>query len=186
MELGFYLDLIRARGVVACPTETQMGLLADGLDERVLAHVSAMKQRPASEPISLLVPSLEYALSLVNEISALAIELANAHWPGPLTLIMHGRPGLPAALLKDGRIAMRVPGQSIALELVKTFGGALTATSANLSGQPPLATEAELRATFGAALSGIVPAAAPGGQPSTIVDVTGEQPIVVRQGALVV
>jgi L-threonylcarbamoyladenylate synthase len=81
---------------------------------------------------------------------------------------------------------VRVPGPSPALELVQAFGGPLTATSANLSGQAPITTEAELRATFGDALAGIVPGSAPGGLPSTIVDATGERLVVLRQGAVVI
>jgi tRNA A37 threonylcarbamoyladenosine synthetase subunit TsaC/SUA5/YrdC len=98
---------------------------------------------------------------------------------------MRARSGLPPALLKDGTIALRMPGPSPALALVIAFGGPLTATSANLSGQPPLAGEAELRATFGAALAAVVPGTPPGAPPSTIVDVTSPRPMVLRQGAIV-
>lgn len=185
MKLQAYVDMLRAGGIVACPTETQVGLLADALDERAVQSVCAMKQRPPHEPIPLIVPSLEIALTLVRDVSAQAIELATAFWPGPLTLVLRGQVRLPGALLKNGNVALRVPGPSPALDLVTAFGGALTATSANLSGRPPLATETELRATFGTALSGIVPGVSPGGLPSTIVDVTGDQPIVLRQGAIV-
>lgn len=170
--------------MIACPTETQMGLLADALDADAIARVGALKQRPAGEAIGLIVPSLEIALELVTEMTPLARQLAELHWPGPLTLVMRARPHVPAGVQKDGTVAIRVPGPSPAYDVVALFGGPLTATSANLSGQPPLSTEAELRAAFGDGLAGIVPGSPPGGAPSTIVDATGETPRVVRTGAL--
>ena len=99
---------------------------------------------------------------------------------------MHAREGIEPALTKDGKVAVRVPGPSPALEIVRAFGGALTATSANISGQPPLAREDELRTAFGDALAAIVPGRAPGGLPSTLVDVTGTELRVLRLGPIVV
>jgi L-threonylcarbamoyladenylate synthase len=183
-DLHAFVSILRSGGVIACPTETQFGLLADALDARAVERVCAMKRRPANEPIAVLVPSFEAALQIAIDATGAAAELAAAYWPGPLTLVMRAREPLPAALLRSGTIALRVPGPSPALELVTAFGGPLTATSANLSGQPPLRNEAELRATFGAALA-IVPGTPPDAPPSTIVDVTGARRVVLRQGAIV-
>ena len=179
-----FVEALIAGGVVACPTETQMGLLANALDAGAIARVSALKQRPAGEPIGLIAPSVQSALSLVIEMTPLARALAEQHWPGPLTLVMRARAHVPAGVQKDGTVAIRVPGPSPALELVRAYGGPLTATSANISGQPPLWTEAELLAAFGAGLAGIVPGTPPGSAPSTIVDVTTDSPVVIRKGAL--
>jgi tRNA threonylcarbamoyl adenosine modification protein (Sua5/YciO/YrdC/YwlC family) len=185
MDLSSYVAALRSGQVIACPTETQIGLLADALDTSAVQRVCDMKRRPAGEPIPVLVPSFEAALQIALDVSGDAAALAAAHWPGPLTLVMRARRQLPAPLLRAGTIALRVPGPSPALELVRAFGGPLTATSANLSGQPPLTSEAELRATFGTALGGVVPGTAPGALPSTIVDVTGARRVVLRQGAIV-
>jgi L-threonylcarbamoyladenylate synthase len=184
MDLTQYVELLRAGAVVACPTETQMGLLADARDAAAVGRVCAMKRRPEGEPIGVLVPSLEVALEIAADVAGEAQRLAASYWPGPLTLVMRARAALPPQLLKDGTIAVRVPGPSPALELVRAFGGPLTATSANLSGQAPLSGEAELRAAFGAALAALVPGTPPGAPPSTIVDVTGARPLVLRQGAI--
>ena len=183
--LDAFVAALRAGGVVACPTETQVGLLADASDERAVLRVCAMKRRPVSEALPLIVPSLEVALLLARDVSADAERLARQYWPGPLTLVLRAASHLPAPLVKDGTVALRVPGASPALELVRAFGSALTATSANISGQPPLSEPAELRATFSGLLAGIVPGKAPGGAPSTIVDMTGATPRIVRQGAIV-
>jgi L-threonylcarbamoyladenylate synthase len=182
MDMSAYVAILRASSVVACPTETQMGLLAAALDPHAVQRVCAMKRRPEGEPIAVLVPSLTIALQIARDDTGAAARLAARHWPGPLTLVMRARPGLPSALCKNDTIALRVPGPGPALELVTAFGAPLTATSANLSGQPPLTTEAELRATFGAALAAVVPGVVPGLPPSTIVDVTGDQPVVLRAG----
>jgi tRNA threonylcarbamoyl adenosine modification protein (Sua5/YciO/YrdC/YwlC family) len=121
----------------------------------------------------------------VRDVSDQSLRLARQHWPGPLTIVLRARDGLPPELLKDGKLALRVPGPSPALTLVRAFGGPLTATSANESGRPPLTSAAELRATFGPALAGIVPGVSPGAPASTIVDLTGERPLVLRQGAVI-
>lgn len=184
-EMSPFVALLQQGLVLACPTETQMGLLANALDARAVQRVVEMKRRPAGAPISVIVPSLEVALQIALDDSGAAEQLAARYWPGPLTLVMRARAELPEALLEAGTVALRVPGPSPALELVRAFGGPLTATSANLAGQPPLEREAELRATFGAALAAVVPGRAPGAPASTIVDVTGPEHVVLRQGAIV-
>jgi L-threonylcarbamoyladenylate synthase len=183
-ELTRYIALLRASGVIACPTETQMGLLCDARDARAVARVCAMKRRPASEPIALLVPSFELALELASDARGAAEQLARGHWPGPLTLVMRARAGLPSELVKDDKVALRMPGPSPALEIVRAFGGPLTATSANRSGEPPLERAEDLIATFGSDLAAVVPGQVPGGLPSTIVDVTGPSLRVLRQGPI--
>jgi L-threonylcarbamoyladenylate synthase len=185
-QLQSFVDALHAGAVVACPTETQMGLLADALNEAAVERVRALKGRPEGEALPLIVPSLEVALSVVREVSAEALALATRHWPGPLTLVLQAQSRLPAGVVKDGKVAVRVPGPSPALQLLAQFGGPLTATSANKSGQPPLVNAAALRAAFGDALFGVVPGSPPGALPSTIVDLTGDEPRVLRQGAVVI
>lgn len=183
LDLTTILRVLERGGVVACPTETLIGLLADALAPAAVARVVTIKQR-GPDPIALLLPDVA-ALELVAEpLTPEAFALARAHWPGPLTLVLRARPGLPRELLRDGTVGVRVPGPSPALDLVRAFGGPLTATSANPSGQPAARTEAELRAYFPYQLDAIVPGDAPGGAPSTIVDATTPTPRILRQGAI--
>jgi L-threonylcarbamoyladenylate synthase len=178
------VQLLRRGGVLSCATETLQGLLADALNERAVQRVVALKQR-GSEPIAVLVPDLAAAEALSAEpLSPAARALAAAHWPGALTLVLRARPGLPRALAPHGTIGVRVPGPSPALDLVRAFAAPLTATSCNVSGQPPAQSEAEARAYFAGQLDAIVPGDAPGGAPSTVLDVTGPAPRVLRQGAI--
>jgi len=181
--LDAYIAALRAGGVVACATETLFGLLADARSAEAVARVVALKRR-GSDPIALLAPDLAAVEALADGLDARTRALATHYWPGPLTLIVRARPGLPAPLLRDGTVGIRVPGPSDALTLVRAFGGPLTATSCNLSGQPAARTDAEARAYFGDTLDAIVPGSAPGGAPSTIVDATGPAPRVLRQGAI--
>jgi tRNA threonylcarbamoyl adenosine modification protein (Sua5/YciO/YrdC/YwlC family) len=178
------VTILRRGGVVSCPTETLQGLLADALSEQAVARVVALKQRGA-DPIAVLVPDLAAAEALCAEpLPEAALALARAHWPGPLTLVLRARAGLPSALAAQGTIGVRVPGASPALDLVRAFGAPLTATSCNLSGKPPAVTEAEVRSYFAGQLDAIVPGDAPGGTPSTVLDASGASLRVLRQGAI--
>jgi L-threonylcarbamoyladenylate synthase len=179
-----FAAMLRSGHVLACPTETQMGLLCDALCERAVLQVFAMKRRPPAEPLPVIAGSVAALERIVLDFTETARILAARHWPGPLTLVLRARDGLPAPLLRDGKVAVRVPGPSPALSLAQAFGGPLTATSANLSGSPPLCSPEELRATFGAELFGVVPGTPPGGAPSTVVDASGSVMRVLRQGVL--
>ena len=182
--LAAWVSALREGHVLVCPTETQLGLLADALSESAVARVCALKRRPQNEPIALLLPD-EAALPLVaTSVPETALVLARAHWPGPLTLLVPARTSLPAALVRDGKVGVRVPGPSPALDLVRAFGGPLTATSANRSGHPPVASAEEAELEFAGEVAAVIPGNAQQALPSTIVDATGEDLVVLRQGAI--
>lgn len=185
-QLAYFVALLRSGGVLACATETLQGLLANALDAEAVARVVTVKRR-SSDPIAVLLPDLA-ALSLVSDqpLSPAARTLVDAYWPGPLTLVVPARAGLPHALAPHGTVGVRIPGPSPALELVRAFGGPLTATSCNPSGQPSARTEQEARGYFAAQLAGFVPGDAPGGAPSTVVDVSGPELRVLRRGAVTI
>lgn len=185
--LDRFVRVLRAGGVVACPTETLIGLLADARNAEAVARVVRLKGRPSGAPIGVLLPNPDAWSTVARDVPALGWALARAHWPGPLTLVSWARDDLPAPLVQGGKVGARVPGPSPALDLVRAFGGPLTATSANLSGLPPAARQEDLPAALGPsldALDAVVPGAAPGTDPSTVVDVTEDPPRVIRQGAL--
>ncbi len=107
------------------------------------------------------------------------------HWPGPLTIVLRAASGLLKRISRDGTVAVRVPGDSFALRLVREAGFAITATSANPAGQAPAAEADQVEAFFPEGLNLLVDGGrTPGGTPTTIVDTTGEAPRVLRQGAL--
>jgi L-threonylcarbamoyladenylate synthase len=171
--------------VVVFPTETYYGLAVDALDERALERLFALKGRGAEKASALLVTDLAMFASLCSELPARAVALAEAHWPGPLTLALPARPGLPAAIVSDGCVAARVSSHPLAAALVGALGRPITATSANPAGVAPVRTAAAAVAYFAdASLHVLDGGPTPGGAPSTLVRVRGPQLEVLRQGAI--
>ena len=181
--LSASLAALEAGAVVACPTETLIGLLADAFSHRAVQRVVSLKRR-GPDPIALLLPSIEALASVAETVPEAAEELARRYWPGPLTIVVPARSGLPSALAPNGTIGVRVPGESPALTLVSAFGRPLTATSCNHSGSPPAKTSEEAHALFGDELAVVVPGSSPGGPPSTVVDATGPELRILRAGAV--
>ncbi len=184
MSFEAYVAVLRRGGVVACATETLVGLLADATNASAVERVLRIKRRPAEHAVAVLIPEAAAARAVAEAVPEPARRLAEAHWPGPLTLLLRARPDIPAPLVHDGKIGVRVPGSSPALDLVRAFGGPLTATSANRTGEPPARTIAEARAALGDEVDAYVPGDAPGGLPSTVVDTTVTPFRVLRQGAV--
>lgn len=171
-------------GVVACPTETWLGLLADAQNEDAVERVAALKGRPADMPIALLLPSAGSIGEVAEPPSAAARALILEHWPGPLTVLLAAKPGLSPRLSRDGRVGVRVPGPSPAADLVRAFGRPVTATSANRTGEPPLRSVAELPGELASGLDGMVSGVSPGGAPSTLIDSTRTPMEILRLGAI--
>lgn len=182
-HLAHLVELLRAGGIVACPTETLQGLLADALSDPAVQAVVTLKRR-GPDPIALLLPSIDALGMVATSCADAALALAERHWPGPLTLLVEARPELPRALVRDGKVGVRVPGPSPALALVRAFAGPLTATSANLSGHPAARTAAEVRGYFPQGLAAQVEGDAPGGLPSTVIDASQDTARVIRIGAI--
>jgi L-threonylcarbamoyladenylate synthase len=171
--------------VVAFPTETYYGLAVDALDLSALERLFALKGRGAEKTSALIVADLAMLAALCAEIPEKARELATAHWPGPLTLALPARPGLPEAIVQDGFVAARVSLHPLAHALVLAFGRPITATSANPAGAAPTRLLAEVRAYFGSVSPFVLDGGeTPGGLPSTLVRVRGDAVEVVRQGAI--
>jgi L-threonylcarbamoyladenylate synthase len=183
MPWSDHVATLRAGGVIACPTETLYGLLADASNEQAVARVISIKQR-GNTPIGLLAPDLATVM-LQAELSEAARTLALRYWPGALSLVVRVRKkhSLASGCVKEGTISVRVPGPSAALELAQEFGNFLTATSCNPHGSPAAETADQVRAYFPDQLDGIVPGHAMG-LASTIVDATGKELKLLRQGAI--
>lgn len=172
--------------LLAIPTETLYGLAADCRHAGALQRLAALKGREASKPFPLILSQVQEADLLAREISPAARVLMARHWPGPLTLVLQARPGLhPRLLSKDGGLAVRVSSHPVAAALAAALGHAITATSANLSGQPPVSRAQDLDPALLAGLDYVLDAGpCPGGPPSTIADARQEPPAVLRQGAI--
>lgn len=184
---------LAAGGLVAYPTETVWGLGAVAASERAVARLRRWKGRADAQPIALLVPDLSALDALGSEVTKAARSLAVGFWPGPLTLVVRCAarfaPGIAGA---DGAVGFRCSPHPAARGLVlAAFGrglGPLTATSLNRSGVAPARTLSEAAVLCGAPgaprlLGGAWPDAG-GGAPSSVVDVTGPTPRVLREGAI--
>ena len=184
VDLATLVEVLERGEVVACPTETFLGLLADARNERAIERVAELKGRPADLPIALLLPDALALAQVASFPSGQARALMEAHWPGPLTILLAAKPGLSPRLTRNGKVGVRVPGPSPAADLVRAFGRPLTATSANRTGEPPIRSAEELSETLVDGLGGVVPGVSPGGAPSTLIDTTTSPMQLLRSGAI--
>lgn len=176
--------LLAAGEVVAFPTETYYGLAADARSEAAVAKVFAAKQRPADAAVPLLARDLEAVRALcAGELPAPVRALAAKFWPGPLTVVICAAPSVPAVLTAGtGTIGVRVSPHPVAAALAEAFP--ITATSANVSGRPPLRSAADVARELPDIAFVLDGGDTPGGLPSTLVDVTADPPRIVRAGAV--
>lgn len=178
--------VLRRGGIVCYPTETFYGLAVSVWDHDAVDRVIAAKGRRPDAPIAAIAPDAPSAFALWRQVPAAARALAGAHWPGALTIVCEADPRLPAALVGPLGVGVRVSSHHWAQLLAQAFGGAVTATSANLAGSPPAVTCDEARAQLGDAIDLYLDGGAtPGETPSTVVAVRKDDTLqVIRQGAV--
>lgn len=172
--------------IVACPTETYYALAVDALNPEALERLFTLKGRQETKASALVVADLAMFSALCQDVPERARVLALAHWPGPLTLALPARPGLPAAIVSDGCVAARVSSHPLARALVARAGRPLTATSANPSGVAPVRRAGDLSSLFpGQAFHVFDGGETPGGAPSTLVRIRDDKVEILRQGPVV-
>jgi L-threonylcarbamoyladenylate synthase len=178
-------SIIERGGVVAFRTDTFYGLGANPFDRGAVRAVNELKGREG-KPILVVVSDARHAEKLISARTALFDRLAARFWAGALTLVVAARAGLPEELTAGtGTVGVRLPGDEDVRRFVRACGGALTATSANRAGEAPARTAGETLSAFPTGLDLIVD----GGEsrvaePSTVVDVTGDKPRLIREGAI--
>jgi L-threonylcarbamoyladenylate synthase len=185
-ELAEAARVVRHGGLVAFPTETFYGLGAHALDVEAVARVFRAKGRPADKPLLVLVDSLAMAGEIASPIPERARRLIARYWPGPLTLILRARPHVPAALTAgSGSVGLRIPSHPVALALVRAAACPITAPSANPHGGASPTTAGEVLAGLGDRVDLVLDGGAtPGGPASTLLDLTGPRPRLLRPGAV--
>jgi tRNA threonylcarbamoyl adenosine modification protein (Sua5/YciO/YrdC/YwlC family) len=175
---------IREGGIVGLPTDTVYGIGADPLDEAAVGRLFEIKGRPEHKPIGVLVAGIDQARD-IGEIEGAALELAREHWPGALTLIVTPKVVL-AEWVGDSQtttLGVRVPDHPVANELLSATGP-LAVTSANRSGGPEAMSHSEARALLGSTVDVYVEGVCPGGESSTVLDVRGARPVLLREGPI--
>jgi L-threonylcarbamoyladenylate synthase len=184
-QIGEAARVLANGGVVAYPTDTVYGLGADILNPDAIERVFEMKGRPADAPLPVLLSSVEHLAAVVDSPPDAALELADRFWPGALTLVMRTSRSLPAALLREGRVAVRVPDDPICRRLIERLGRPITGTSANKTGCPAANSADGVRAQLGDVVDYILDAGlSGGGLPSTVVEVDEAGLRILREGAI--
>lgn len=184
-QIGEAARVLADGGVVAYPTDTVYGLGADILNPEAIERVFEIKGRPADAPLPVLLSGVEQLAAVVDSPPNAAHELASQFWPGALTLVMRTSLSLPAALLREGRVAVRVPDDPMCRRLIERLGRPITGTSANKTGCPAATTGDEVRAQLGDTVDYVLDAGrSGGGLPSTVVQVTDDEVTILRQGAI--
>jgi L-threonylcarbamoyladenylate synthase len=178
--------VLNGNGVIAAPTETFYALAVHPFQAEALVRLFALKDRAPEKPVLVMVDGPEMLSQVAREVPGWARRLMERFWPGPLTIIFPSLPHLPRLLTGGtGTIAVRQPRQALTCRLIAALGFPITGTSANRAGGRPLVRADEVAREFGDHLDLILNAGpCPGGLPSTIVDVTGALPRLVRAGAI--
>ena len=181
--------LLHAGRLVAFPTETVYGLGGDATNERAVARIFAAKGRPRFNPLIVHLPGLAEA-EAIAEFGARAREAARQFWPGPLTLVLRRRPDSTLALLACAgldTVAVRVPAHPVALALLRAVGRPLAAPSANRSGRVSPTRAEHVRDELGRRVALILDGGAcPVGVESTVLDLSGDSPVLLRPGGVTV
>jgi L-threonylcarbamoyladenylate synthase len=184
--LGEPAAALRRGGLVAFPTETVYGLGADATDAAAVARIFQAKGRPADNPLIVHVPDSTWLARVTAGVTPLASTLAEVFWPGPLTVVLRADPDLPARTTAGlDSVAVRIPGNDLARQLIDMAGVPVAAPSANLSGRPSPTTADHVAADLGHRVDWIVDGGpCPVGIESTVVDARGPQAVVLREGSI--
>lgn len=178
--------IVNNGGIIAYRTDTLYGLGADPFNRQALQRIRDLKGRDDGKPILVLISDASESDRFIAERSNLFEIVSNKHWPGALTLVLKARDDVPDELTAGtGTIGVRLPDDIELRELVRVCGGSLTATSANLSGTQPSRTATDVIRAFPSGVDLIIDGGEVlSGQPSTVLDVCGDVPRLIREGAL--
>jgi L-threonylcarbamoyladenylate synthase len=176
--------IIRSGGIIVFPTSGLYGLGTNATNEEAVGRIFKIKHRTAAKPILILIGKTGQLDRLVTIIPEMAGNLIHRHWPGGVTLIFSARQNLPPNLTAGtGKIGIRLPAHPVAAALVDEVGFPVTGTSANLAGQTGCATIDQLPPQIIDKVDLVLDAGTlAGGKGSTVVDVTGKQPVILRKG----
>ena len=178
------LDILRAGGLVAFPTDTVYGVGALAFDGKAVESIYSAKDRPVEKAIPVLISDLKDLDKVGTDIPEAAHKLAARFWPGPLTILVPKRSDLPVAVSTTDTVGVRVPDHEVARALLRA-AGPLAVTSANISGGQSPVTAQEVYEQLGGRIAFILDGGkTPGGVPSTLVDCTRPKLSVLRDGPI--
>jgi L-threonylcarbamoyladenylate synthase len=184
--LRYAADFLSRGCVIGIPTDTLYGLAADPFNLAAVDEIFRVKGRPEARALPILVNSIEQAMMLAREAPRNFITLAEAFWPGALTIVISASNRLPLKVTANtGRIAVRWPKSEVVTRLIEEFAGPLTGTSANISGFPACASAQQVMKQLGGRLPLVLDAGETGVTlASTIVELTEDEWVIVREGMI--
>ena len=177
-------EIIKAGGLVAFPTETVYGLGADALNKEAVEKVYKAKGRPSDNPMIVHIAKIQDVPRLSDQSSPQLQKLAEAFWPGPLTMVLKAKATVPRTTTGGlDTVAIRMPNSKETLKLIEKSGCCLAGPSANLSGSPSPTTYLHVKADLDGRIDGIIMGDDSAvGIESTVLDLTGEEPQILRPG----
>lgn len=183
-ELKIACEILKSNGLVAFPTETVYGLGGDALHPEASSKIYAAKGRPSDNPLIVHIADKESIYEIADEVSEKAEKLADAFWPGPMTMIFKKKEMVPYSTTGGlDTVAVRMPSHPIAMELIRQSGVYIAAPSANTSGRPSPTKAEHVIEDLNGKIDMIIDGGAVGiGLESTIVDVSGDIPVILRPG----
>jgi L-threonylcarbamoyladenylate synthase len=179
-------DVIKKGGIVLFPTRCLYGLGADAFNVDAVNRIFKIKRRPVNKPISVLIKNIKAIEEFVQYVPPYASKIMDNFWPGKVTIIFEAKAGLPVILTAGtGKIGIRIPEHTVPSALANMIDNPITGTSANLSGSPGCSMVSDLEPPIADELDLILDAGRlKGGAGSTVVDVTGDAPKILREGAV--
>ena len=180
------ISILKQGGVVAFPTDTIYGLGAAANLPHAVEKIYQVKQRPRDRALPLLLADVSEISQVAHPVPRIAWLLARAFLPGALTLVLPKSESVPDIITGGGNtVAVRVPAHPVPVALARGLGAPVVGTSANISGQPNSLTAEEVNNQFADKIELVIDGGrCPGGKESSVVDVTGEAPVLLREGAI--
>ena len=178
--------ILEREGIIAYPTDTFYGLGANCFSKNAIHRIYQIKGRKPSKPLSIVISDIEMMRKIVFGIPHVFWQIADKFWPGPLTIVLKASANFPADFLGAGAsVGIRLPDLPWLRKLVRETGVPITATSANISGEREVACIDEVRENFYGKVDLIVDGGkTKGNLPSTVIDLTSEDPKILREGAI--
>ncbi|MFC1985100.1 L-threonylcarbamoyladenylate synthase [Chloroflexota bacterium] len=180
------ISVLAQGGIIAYPTDTVYGLGASAGIPQAVERVYTVKERPLNMPLPLLLADVSQINKVAEAVTPIAWLLIHSFWPGALTLVLPKSSSVPDIITAGGtNVAVRIPAHPVAIALIEGLGTPIVGTSANLSGRPSPLTAEEVHSQLGDRIDLVIDGGrCSGGRESTVVDVTGETPVMLREGAI--
>ncbi|MGA2079885.1 MAG: L-threonylcarbamoyladenylate synthase [Holophaga sp.] len=176
-------EVLQRDGVIAYPTDTLYGLGCLVSRKRAVDRIQAMKGRDPKKPMSILCSGMEMLCRYTRHLDTPTFRILKQMFPGPYTAVLGCSREVPRYLQNKQTVGLRIPDHTFCREITRLMDEPIITTSCNLAGEPPLQTAWEIQEEMGHLLDLVVDCGQPAGLASTVVDLTGDEPVMLREGA---